>query len=158
MTMPGDEAILRDKAQKFTGPFEQLEHLAHTLGRLMHAGQGIGLAAPQIGVLKRLIVVSTDIITGKRNTTPDTFLMSNPVLIRKSKATDLQIEGCLSLPGQFGLVYRSLTCLVGFQNHLDQKRRLECTGLLARCVQHEIDHLDGILISDKWVQEVFPRG
>ncbi len=107
----------------------------------MYAAPGIGLAAPQVGVGKRIIVVDV----GEEH---QPHAVINPVLT-DFEGEETAIEGCLSIPGRVGDVTRAQRCVVtGWDRH-GKKIRIEADGLLARCFQHEVDHIDGILISDK---------
>lgn len=117
-----------------------LKALAEDMTATMIEDQGIGLAAPQINRLLRLIVVSTK--DGHQ-------VMINPRLTKKSLRQDWGEEGCLSIPGVFGDVkrHRSVTCI--FYNLEGKEQTAEASGLLARVIQHEIDHLNGILFIDK---------
>jgi len=101
---------------------------------------GIGLAAPQVSESIRLIVVNTK--TGP-------MIMINPVIRKKSLIKEWDEEGCLSVPHTFGQVRRHKVIRVSFVDEVGQSRQIEARGLLARVIQHEIDHLDGILFIDK---------
>jgi peptide deformylase len=109
----------------------------------MYAAPGIGLAAIQIGVPKRVIVI--DLSKGEEKK-PLYFV--NPKLIVKSKNNSTYEEGCLSVPGQFAEVDRPNECHVSYLDYNNQKKELKAEGLLATCIQHEIDHLEGILFID----------
>lgn len=156
---PG-EAALRAEAEDFDGGSDEARALADEMGRIMREGGGIGLAAPQISSALRVIVVSDTILPGGNSGNFEAML--NPNLVWASEEEEVQIEGCLSLPGRFGLVLRPKWCVVGYQQYGDNGHlkniTMECHGLLARCVQHEVDHLDGVLISDHWLYEVQPEG
>ncbi|HXW76866.1 MAG TPA: peptide deformylase [Candidatus Eremiobacteraceae bacterium] len=107
----------------------------------MHEAPGIGLAAPQVGIGKRIIIVHVGEDEGP-------YAVINPVL-SEFEGAEVATEGCLSIPGIVGDVERALSCTV---KGLDRKGRpfsLRAEGLLARCFQHEVDHLDGVLITDK---------
>lgn len=108
---------------------------------------GIGLAAPQIGVNKRLIVVS--LMRDYEDENFRTIAMINPVITHFSESTCTEKEGCLSLPGLTGPVTRPDAVSVDFFDINGNKQHLDLTGLAARIVQHEIDHIDGILFIDK---------
>lgn len=116
----------------------------------MYAAPGIGLAAPQVGILKRVIVMD---IRQRRDGThatpqpPTPLLLANPTLIR-SEGTLTWQEGCLSLPEQMADVNRSAIIEVRALNQDNQSVTIEAEGLLAVCLQHEMDHLDGILFID----------
>ncbi|MBC5806894.1 MAG: peptide deformylase [Candidatus Eremiobacter antarcticus] len=107
----------------------------------MHAAPGIGLAAPQIGVGKRIIVVDV----GEQ---PEPHVVVNPVLT-EFEGEETAAEGCLSIPGKIGDVTRAQRCAVGGMTRHGKRFALQAEGLLARCFQHEVDHLDGVLITDK---------
>ena len=110
----------------------------------MYAAPGIGLAAIQIGILKRLVVID---ISKKEEKRQPIFLI-NPEIIFRSKETSVYEEGCLSLPGQFAEVERPAECSIKYIDYYGKEKELKADGLLATCIQHEIDHLDGILFID----------
>lgn len=112
--------------------------------------KGIGLAAPQVGVSKRIIVVGLPKKHDDENF-PIT-LMINPVILSKSPETDIDEEGCLSLPGLTGKVQRSTSVEVEWYDNKGKKMKKNIVGYGARVIQHEVDHLDGILISDKFLK------
>src|SRR5262249_51252849 len=107
----------------------------------MHEAPGIGLAAPQVGIGKRIIVVHVGEDDGP-------YAVINPVL-GDFEGEAIGTEGCLSIPGIVGDVKRAERCTVSGLDRKGHKFRLEAEGLLARCFQHEVDHLDGVLITDK---------
>ena len=110
----------------------------------MYAAPGIGLAAVQIGILKRLIVI--DISKEDEKKTP--LFLVNPEITFRSNKTSTYEEGCLSLPGHFAEVERPEECHLNFIDYNGKKKNLKANGLLATCIQHEVDHLDGILFVD----------
>ena len=110
----------------------------------MYAALGIGLAAIQIGVPKRIIVM--DISRDEDKKEPRYFV--NPVIIRKNKEKVKYEEGCLSVPDQFAEIERPNTCEVEYLDYNGKKQILNADGLLATCIQHEMDHLEGILFID----------
>lgn len=110
----------------------------------MYEAPGVGLAAPQVGVPCRIIVVDTSDPEGER--TP--LLMANPEIIAASDELLLREEGCLSFPQQYEDVERPATVRVRYLDHENEIREFDADGLLAVCVQHEIDHLDGVLLVD----------
>jgi peptide deformylase len=118
----------------------KMKQLTADMFQTMLEKDGIGLAAPQIGENVRLIVVNTK--EGK-------MFLFNPKIVKKSFLKDWDEEGCLSVPMYFGEVkrHRSITC--HFVNENGEKQKLKAHGLLARVLQHEIDHLDGVLFIDK---------
>lgn len=150
--MPTDEVALRADTEPWDGDMEELRDLTDAMGRLMDAKKGIGLAAPQVGATARVITIGQVLF---EDPIPNTWkVMINPEIIWASEELEDQVEGCLSLPGRFGLVRRPRWCVVEYKNlewgHCTQ----ELHGLYSRCVLHEIDHLDGRLISDHWLHEV----
>ena len=110
----------------------------------MHQANGIGLAAPQVGVLKQVIVADVSAPEEK----PSPVRMANPTIEWRSDELLSGEEGCLSLPEQFGEVTRAARIRVRYLDHENEVRTLEADGLLAKCLQHEIDHLSGILFVD----------
>ena len=110
----------------------------------MYAENGIGLAAIQIGIPKRIIVL--DISKDENAKTPMYFV--NPIIKKKSLEKLIYEEGCLSIPNQFAEIQRSRSCEVEYLNYNGEEKLLKAEGLLATCIQHEIDHLDGILFID----------
>ena len=110
----------------------------------MYHANGIGLAAIQIGVPKRIIV--TDIAKNEEKKNPMYFV--NPVIKNKNKDLSTYEEGCLSVPDQFAEVDRPATCEVEYLDYNGEKKILKANGLLATCIQHEMDHLEGILFID----------
>ena len=109
----------------------------------MYAAPGIGLAAPQVGVLKRAFVID---LGGDGERKPLSLI--NPELVSRSESTNVAEEGCLSLPKQFGEVARADQILVRYLDRAGDIQEIGAEGLLARCLQHEIDHLNGILFVD----------
>jgi peptide deformylase len=109
----------------------------------MYAAPGIGLAAPQVGALTRALVADI----GEESNRSPIFLI-NPELVWQSETSNLAEEGCLSLPKQFGEVTRADQVRVRFTDREGQIQVMDAEGLLARCLQHEIDHLNGVLFVD----------
>lgn len=154
--------VLRMKANPVavdTGVDESLLAVAHRMVDLMRGAQGIGLAAPQVGLPVRLFVahVPTDPEaepdpSGLPISTDEPQAFFNPVITEFSKDLEPYDEGCLSLPGITGEVNRPSTVTMRAINIEGNEVELKATGLLARCWQHEIDHLDGVLILDKMTQ------
>lgn len=117
------------------------QQLIDDMFETMYEAPGIGLAAPQVGIAKRIIVVHVGEDEGR-------FAIINPVL-SDFEGESVATEGCLSIPGKIGDVTRAEKCTVTGLDRHGKKMRLETEGMLARCFQHEVDHLDGILIIDK---------
>jgi len=110
----------------------------------MYAANGIGLAAIQIGVPKRIIVM--DISKDDKKKEPRYFV--NPVIIKKASLEATYEEGCLSVPNQFAEINRPSKCEVEYLDYNGEKKILNAEGILATCIQHEMDHLEGILFID----------
>ena len=110
----------------------------------MYAANGIGLAAIQIGVPKRIIVM--DISKDEKKKEPRYFV--NPIIKNKNPTKATYEEGCLSVPNQFAEIERPKECEVEYLDYDGQKKNLNAKGLLATCIQHEMDHLEGILFID----------
>ncbi|MBI5575574.1 MAG: peptide deformylase [Deltaproteobacteria bacterium] len=142
LTFP-DSFLLR-KASPVTGVDDRTRELVRDMFETMYAAKGIGLAAPQIGVGKRVIVV--DVSPVENETAP--LALVNPVIVeRKGKVEGT--EGCLSIPGVEGVVMRAETVLVRGLDTQGEPVQVRAEGLLSRALQHEIDHLDGILFIDR---------
>ena len=137
-------AVLRAKARP-VGPADadQVRQLAARMLPTMYAAPGIGLAAPQVGVGLRFAVV--DLMP---NEIPAPIYMVNPEIIRVSEEWATREEGCLSLPGQYADVSRPARVAVRYHDLQGARQEIEADGLLAACLQHEIDHLDGVLFVD----------
>ncbi len=119
---------------------EKIQQLSRDMAKTMVIKDGLGLAAPQVGQIVRLIVVST--VDGP-------MPMLNPVITQTSLIKEWGEEGCLSLPQLFGRVKRSKSIKIEFLSINGERRRIAADGLLARVIQHEVDHLNGILFIDK---------
>ncbi len=138
------DARLRQKARP-VGPAdaERLRELVPRMFATMYAAPGIGLAAPQIGLGLRLVVV--DLQPEDRR---EPMVLVNPEIVAASAETATREEGCLSLPGQFAEVTRPAVVKVRWQDETGARREVTAEGLMAACLQHEIDHLDGVLFVD----------
>ncbi len=121
-----------------------VRRLMDDLLETMYAAPGIGLAAPQVGVASRVLVV--DIAKEGEERAP--LRMANPEVLWRSDELASYEEGCLSLPDQYAPVARALRCRVRYLDAEGEMRKLEAEGLLATCIQHEIDHLEGVLFVD----------
>ena len=136
--------LLRQKSTAVDKVGNEEQRLMDDMLETMYSANGIGLAAIQIGVPKRIIVM--DISKDEDNKKPMYFI--NPVI--KNKATDKSIyeEGCLSIPNQFAEIERPSKCEVEYLDYNGEKQLKVAEGLLATCIQHEMDHLEGILFID----------
>jgi peptide deformylase len=145
------DPVLRRKAHHVTDFGKDLQVLVDDMVETMRAAPGVGLAAPQIGLSTRLIVVEYG-SEDDEDAPKKLYIMANPEIIQSSAETELAVEGCLSVPGLVGEVERSLKIVVKGQNRRGQPVRLKAAGWLARIFQHEIDHLDGVLYTDRATQ------
>lgn len=135
---------LKRKAKPVTRVDATIRTLMDDMLETMYAAPGIGLAAPQVGELVRVIVVDI----AKKDQPRAPLLMANPELVWKSEELATYEEGCLSLPEHYADVVRPKAVRVRYRDHEDVVRELEAEGLLATCVQHEMDHLEGKLFVD----------
>lgn len=138
------DPILRKKSDDLKQVDNDLRKLLDDMLETMYAAPGIGLAAVQLGILKRLIVI--DVSKDKDKKSP--LFLINPEIIFKSDETSVFEEGCLSLPGYFAEIERPAQCQIKYIDYYGKKKELNASGLLATCIQHEIDHLNGILFID----------
>ncbi len=139
------EKVLRQSARRITKVDETIRDLARDMLRSMYSAKGIGLAAPQVGVHKQLLVIDLDIETP---TTPPIVLI-NPEIIGTSAGLETYEEGCLSIPGVYLNVIRPSGVKVSFRDEMGRPKKMNVDGLLARCIQHEMDHLKGVLFVDR---------
>ena len=137
------DPFLRQVSQEVEKVDDEIRKLMDDMLETMYAAPGIGLAAIQVGIPKRVIVIDLSKEDKKK---PLYFV--NPKIIVKSKNNSTYEEGCLSVPGQFAEVDRPEQCHVRYLDYNGQKKELKAEGLLATCIQHEIDHLEGILFID----------
>ena len=138
------DPILRKKSSVLEKVNGEIRNLLDDMLQTMYNAPGIGLAAVQIGILKRIIVI--DISKEDENKKP--FFLINPEITFRSKKTSVYEEGCLSLPGHFAEIERPAECHLNFIDYNGKRKELKAKGLLATCIQHEIDHLNGILFID----------
>jgi len=138
------DPMLRKTARAVTqDDAEAVKTLIPAMFAAMYKAPGIGLAAPQVGSLLRVIVI--DLAPDK---VPAPIALVNPEVIAKSEEMATREEGCLSLPDQYAEVTRPARVKVRYQDEAGIKREIEGDGLLAACLQHEIDHLNGVLFVD----------
>jgi len=136
--------ILREKSLKVEKVDKDLQKLMNDMLETMYAAPGIGLAAIQVGIPKKIIVL--DIAPKDQPRNPMYFV--NPEIIEKSKTNSTYEEGCLSVPGQFAEIDRPNKCHIKYLDYYGQQKEIKAEGLLATCIQHEMDHLEGILFID----------
>ena len=143
-----EEDVLRQKAQPVETFDEELQTLIDDMIETMRVAPGVGLAAPQIGVSKQVIVVEFG--DEDDETVPEhLFVVVNPEIVGQSKNTIDGIEGCLSVPGFVGEVERAQVVTVRGQDQHGKKVKIRAQGWLARIFQHEIDHVNGVLYTDR---------
>lgn len=135
---------MKSKAVPVNGIDDGLQRLIDDMIETMYAAPGIGLAAPQVGVSKRLVVI--DISVGEEK--HPLLVLINPEIVEADDFVDSE-EGCLSIPGHTVTIKRAGRVVVKALNREGTPVRIEADGLLARALQHEIDHLDGVLIVDR---------
>ena len=136
--------LLRQVSKPVDGVGKEEQQLMDDMLETMYAANGIGLAAIQIGIPKRIIVM--DISKDENKKEPRYFV--NPVIQNKDKIKSIYEEGCLSVPNQFAEIERPKNCDIEYLDYNGNKQLLKAEGLLATCIQHEMDHLEGILFID----------
>ena len=136
--------ILRQVSKQVEKVGEEEKKIMDDMLETMYQANGIGLAAIQIGIPKRIIVI--DLAKGEEKKNPMYFV--NPVIKNKNQNLATYEEGCLSVPNQFAEVDRPSTCEVEYLDYYGEKKILKAEGLIATCIQHEMDHLQGILFID----------
>ena len=136
------DPVLRQKAREVKGVDHVLTRLIEDMFETMYHYNGIGLAAPQIGISKRIIAIEVG---------QDKVALVNPVVVHQ-EGEEIDIEGCLSVPGIYGEVSRARSIRVKGLNADGVEQEVQAEGLLARALQHELDHLDGILFVDKVIR------
>ena len=150
VTIP--DPVLRRKAKPVTDYGPNLQTLVDDMIETMRQAPGVGLAAPQVGESMRLIVVEYPTDDEKEQAPKKLFVVANPEIKEISAETEIGIEGCLSLPGLQGEVERALEMRVTGRTRRGQPIKIKARGWLARIFQHEIDHLDGVVFSDRAVK------
>ena len=141
--------VLRHQANRVSKVDDSMRDIAKNMLTSMYTAKGIGLAGPQVGIQKRILVIDLDI----ENTTSPPHVFVNPEIISSSGSIDTYEEGCLSIPGVYLDVVRPTSIKVSFRDEMGRPRKMNADGLMARCIQHEIDHLNGILFVDHVTNE-----
>ena len=136
--------ILREKSLLVDKVDSEIKKLMDDMLETMYAAPGIGLAAIQVGVAKRIIVLDLSPKEGPKNP----MFLINPEIIDKSKNYSTYEEGCLSVPGQFAEINRPEKCSFKYLDYFGEPKEIHAEGMLATCIQHEMDHLEGILFID----------
>ncbi len=137
------DPVLRQKAEPLRAVDEDIRRLIKDMFETMYEADGVGLAAPQVGVSQRIIVVDPH----EQDVKP--FGLVNPVIVQSADDVERGEEGCLSIPGLKDIVERPAAVVVEALDAEGKPVRIEAEGLLARVLQHEVDHLDGILFIDR---------
>ena len=141
--------ILREKSLRVENVDKDIQQLMDDMLETLYAAPGIGLAAIQVGVAKRVIVIDINRNRDKdKEPEKNPMYFINPEIIWKSEEKFTYEEGCLSVPNQFAEINRPKQCHVRHLDYNGQPQELKADGLLATCIQHEIDHLEGILFID----------
>ncbi|WP_068311772.1 peptide deformylase [Polycladidibacter hongkongensis] len=145
------EACLRQKCEPITEVTDEIRALADKMLATMYAAPGIGLAASQVGVMKRIFVLDVaereeGLEDGEEKKEPMVFI--NPEIVWSSDEKNIYQEGCLSIPGIYEEVERPTKVRVKYLDRDGAVQEIEADGLLSTCIQHEMDHLDGVLFID----------
>jgi peptide deformylase len=135
---------LKIKAKPVAAVDTKVRRLMDDMLETMYHAIGIGLAAPQVGVAQRVLVVDV----AREGEKPQPMRIANPEILWRSEETVMANEGCLSLPEHYADVARPKAIRLRYLDHENEIREIEAKGLLATCIQHEIDHLDGVLFVD----------
>jgi peptide deformylase len=142
--------VLRQPARRISKVDEAVRELARDMLRSMYAASGIGLAAPQVGVHKQLLVIDLD----PENAAAPPMVLINPEITSFGAGLDTYEEGCLSIPGVYLDVVRPSVVEVSYRDEMGRPQKLRADNLLARCIQHELDHLNGVLFVDRVTDEL----
>jgi len=140
---------LRQSASRISKVDSNVRDLVKKMLHSMYSAKGIGLAAPQVGINQQLLVIDLDF---ENSSTPPLVLI-NPEITEFSATIDTYEEGCLSIPGVYLNVIRPSAIKVNFRDEMGRPKKLNTDGLLARCIQHEMDHLTGVLFVDRVTNE-----
>ncbi|NER81792.1 MAG: peptide deformylase [Leptolyngbya sp. SIO1D8] len=139
------DRVLRQPAKRVAKVDNDIRQLVRDMLQTMYSSDGIGLAAPQVAVNKQLIVVDVE----PDNAAKPPVVLINPKIIRTSKEICTGQEGCLSIPGVYLDVVRPAAIEVSFKDEHGRPQKLKAADLLARCILHEMDHLDGVMFVDR---------
>lgn len=139
------DRVLRSPSKNIATINAEIRALAKEMLQTMYSSEGIGLAAPQVGVNKRMMVIDTD----PEEPANPVWVMVNPVIKRITQDTEVGQEGCLSVPGIFADVIRPARVVVSFRDMSGKPQVIEAGDLLARVILHEMDHLEGVLFVDR---------
>ena len=139
--------VLRKQCEEIAPDYPEVKKLVEDMFLTLGEAEGVGLAAPQVGVLKRVIVIDTH--DEEEGEAPRPLFLVNPEIIARSEEKICHEEGCLSVPDQHAEVMRFAEVRVRYLDYHGEAREVAADGLLAIALQHEIDHLDGILYIDR---------
>jgi peptide deformylase len=138
------DPILKRRCEPMTQVDDAVRRLLDDMLETMYEAPGVGLAAPQVGILRRALVIDC----APKDEPPQPLQLVNPEILWQSDALQMMEEGCLSLPDYYADVERPARVRVGYVDTTGARQEIEAVGLLATCLQHEIDHLDGVLFVD----------
>ncbi len=136
---------LRTEAKRISKVDNQIRHLAKDMLQSMYSAKGIGLAGPQVGISKELLVIDINF----EDSAAEPLILINPEITAFGSTLTTYEEGCLSIPGIYLNVVRPSTIKLKFRDEMGRPRKMNADGLLARCIQHEVDHLKGVLFVDR---------
>lgn len=139
------DRVLRQPAKRIAKVDQSIRQLAYEMLQTMYSADGIGLAAPQVGIHKQIIVIDCE----PDNPENPPLILINPVIKRFGRSLCDYQEGCLSVPGVYMDVNRPEEVEVAYKDENGRPQTLKATGLLARAIQHEIDHLNGVMFVDR---------
>ena len=136
---------LRTQAKRISKVDSNIRDLAKDMLQSMYSAKGIGLAGPQVGISKELLVIDINF----EDSAAEPLILINPEITAFGSTLNTYEEGCLSIPGVYLNVVRPSTIKLKFRDEMGRPRKMNADGLLARCIQHEVDHLRGILFVDR---------
>tara|TARA_Y100001970_G_scaffold154268_1_gene188907 strand:- start:15296 stop:15901 length:606 start_codon:yes stop_codon:yes gene_type:complete len=138
-------STLRTNAKRISKVNQDTRKLAKEMLQSMYSAKGIGLAAPQVGISKELLVIDINF----EDSAAEPLILINPEITAFGSTLNSYEEGCLSIPGIYLNVVRPSTIKLKFRDEMGRPRKMNADGLLARCIQHEVDHLRGVLFVDR---------
>ena len=136
---------LRTQAKRISKVDSNIRDLAKDMLQSMYSAKGIGLAGPQVGISKELLVIDINF----EDSAAEPLILINPEITAFGSTLNTYEEGCLSIPGVYLNVVRPSTIKLKFRDEMGRPRKMNADGLLARCIQHEVDHLKGVLFIDR---------
>ncbi|BAZ41108.1 peptide deformylase [Calothrix sp. NIES-4101] len=139
------DRVLRQPAKRVSKIDDEIRDLARKMLQTMYSSDGIGLAAPQVGIHKQLIVIDLE----PDNPENPPLVLINPIIKQTSQQTSVAQEGCLSIPGVCLDVKRPETVEIAYRDEHGRPQTLKANDLLARCILHEMDHLNGVVFVDR---------